>query len=151
MTRTRTHTHGRDAHGRERERERERALLGTTVYNRHTQAHTWELERHCPVTVPWSVDGVVAAEQERILRVSRRMHSRSGFALRPQPMTVASCRYPLQGTPVCGDHARAPPCQSPPASAPPPASLCPVCGPCAFAKRRGVMCFPLRRAECVFP
>ena len=99
MTRTRTHTHGRDAHGRERERERERALLGTTVYNRHTHAHTWELERLCPVTVPWSVDGVVAAEQERILRVSRRMHSRSGFALRPQPMTVASCRYTKVGPP----------------------------------------------------
>jgi hypothetical protein len=100
MTRTRTHTHGRDAHGRERERERERALLGTTVYNRHTHAHTWELERLCPVTVPWSVDGVVAAEQERILRVSRRMHSRSGFALRPQPMPGSDV-FPPAPSRVC--------------------------------------------------
>jgi hypothetical protein len=45
-----THTHERDAHG-------------------HSHSHTWERERDCPVTVSWSVHGVVAAQESRVVSI----------------------------------------------------------------------------------
>jgi hypothetical protein len=89
-----------------------------------------------------------AARCAAVLFRRRSTSPAPGFALRPQPASVASFRYPLQGTPVWGSRSRAAVPAPPgarlaliwavyppklPGSAPPPASLCPVCGPCALA------------------